>query len=84
MHQVYLCKSVSEESARDAQCVVAAQLQHGSSIVIYVSTIMSANHIPSHTCLAPDMSIEVSKKDCEFVKFNPFVNFDFNLCWLNA
>jgi len=36
--------SVLEESVYDEQCVVAAQLQQESSVIINVSITMSGNH----------------------------------------
>ena len=64
--------SVLENSVRDAQCVVTAQLQQELFVVIYVIINMSANH-PFHalTSFSPNVCIEVSQKNRGFVSFSP-------------
>jgi len=53
---------VSEEGVHDAQCVVIAQLQLASSVIIIVSITMSADHTLPYPGIVPSVCIDVSQK----------------------
>jgi len=62
--------SLLDESVHVAQCVVTAQMQKDTLVVIYVSITMSANHTLAYSDIVPNVCIHVSQRDRGFVSFD--------------
>jgi len=79
LHQVYLCKSVLEESVQYAPCVVAVQLQHEALIVINISTTMLVNHtlasFPRRALKFPKTIVHWSRLTFRRASLVPSMNF---------
>jgi len=59
-----------DKSVPDAQCVVTAQLQLESSVIIYINIITLANHTLLYPNIVPNVCIVVSQTDRGFICFN--------------